>query len=220
MRIRAVLLLFFIIIQFNMMAGKPFTDRELEIIRNGDKDTPFRVLQVTDRVDSLILRMESEDVVTDSIVSDNDLQLLIERIILTMNVSQGVGIAAPQVGVLKNLFVFTRLDLPGEPLQVAINPSIVEVPDDTICFERDGCLSIPDISGNSLRYPWVRVEYWDEKGVFHSEILRGYSRADGDFTAVVFQHEFDHLRGILFTDKMCDGIKTGLDVEDSPGTLE
>lgn len=178
-----------------------FTEREIEIIRNGDIETRFRVLLTTDAIDSFVLRMKSSDENIDSITTDEDLQLLIKRLIVTMKEAGGVGIAAPQVGVLKNIFIFMRIDKPGFPIQVAINPRIVNHPNETVCFEGDGCLSIPNISANSIRYPWVEVEYWDENGDFHKEKLMGYSR-EYDFTSIIFQHEFDHLNGVLFTDKI------------------
>lgn len=181
----------------------PFTKRELEIIRNGDSTSPLRVLQTTDPEDSVTLRMKSEDININSITTDEDLRLLINRLIVTMEEEGGVGIAAPQVGVQKNIFIFTRIDRPDNPHQVAINPRITSHPDETVCFERDGCLSIPDISANSTRYPWVEVEYWDENGKHHKERLEGFSRND-NFTGVIFQHELDHLNGILFTDRICE----------------
>lgn len=202
MQCKLVILLLLMAGPFNLMAITPFTERELEIIHNGDRETPLRVLQVTDPVDSLVLRMQSEDVDANSIVNDESLQLLIDRLTVTMNASGGVGIAAPQVGVIKNIFVFMRLDLPDDPIQVVINPKIVSLPGEMVCFERDGCLSIPDFRGNSFRFPWIDVAYWDEKGNFHRELLKGHSRND-DFSAVIFQHEYDHLQGILFTDKIC-----------------
>ena len=198
MRITTIIISLIISVQLTMA----FTERELEIIRNGDKDTSFRILLTTDPIDSFTLRMQSYDINTDSITTDDDLQLLIQRLKLTMNEAGGVGIAAPQVGVLKNLFLFIRIDKPDYPIQVAINPKIVNHPEETVCFEGDGCLSIPNISANSIRYPWIEVEYWDEKGILHKEKLTGYSR-NQDFTSIIFQHEFDHLNGILFTDKIC-----------------
>ena len=179
-----------------------FTEREKEIIRSGDSDTSFRILLTTDPIDSFILRMQSSNINIDSISTDEDLQLLIQRLMATMAEAGGVGIAAPQVGILKNLFLFIRIDKPDYPIQVAINPRIVNHPQETVCFEGDGCLSIPNISANSIRFPWVEVEYWDEQGDFHKEKLMGFSR-DEDFTSIIFQHEFDHLNGVLFTDKIC-----------------
>jgi peptide deformylase len=159
----------------------------------------MRVLEITDEKDSLILRKRSTEISQ----IDENVKLLAERLILTMDHEMGVGIAAPQVGINKRLFIFTRLDKPGYPVQVAINPKIVNHPENTVCFEDDGCLSIPDFSGNSIRWEWVDVEYYNENGELIKERLEGYSRG-GNFTAVVFQHEFDHLDGILFTDKLCN----------------
>lgn len=189
-------------IQFTLIFSQSFTERELEIIHSGDENTPLRILQTTDKVDSLILRMQSEDIDEDSIVDNESLKLIIKRLQTTLYNSGGVGIAAPQVGVLKNIFLFIRIDDPERPLQIAINPKIADHPAETICFVRDGCLSIPEISGNSIRYPWIDVVYFDEAGILKKERLKGYSRTD-DFTSVIFQHEYDHLNGILFTDKLC-----------------
>ena len=179
----------------------PFSGAEQTLIRQGDAQTPFRVLQITHPQDSLILRTPCEDIKNFS--GDTTLALLVARLKTTMAVEDGIGIAAPQVGVLKNIFLFTRLDVPGTPVVAAINPRILRRPDTTVCFVRDGCLSIPGISGNSIRYPWVEVEYYNEQGEYIRERLEGYNRED-TFTAVIFQHEYDHTRGVLFIDKLCE----------------
>ena len=105
---RAITTIFTLLISLQLTMA--FTERELEIIRNGDKDASFRVLLTTDAIDSFTLRMQSSDINADSIVTDEDLQLLLQRLLITMNESGGVGIAAPQVGVLKNIFLFIRID--------------------------------------------------------------------------------------------------------------
>lgn len=177
------------------------TKEEKKIIgNNNDKNTPFEVLTITNRNDSLILRKKSGNI--NPRKNSEALRILINRLKVTMDTESGVGIAAPQVGISRNVFIITRLDKPGQPVEAIINPRIVKVPDQTICFERDGCLSIPGISGNSIRYPWVEVEYYNEKGQKIREKLSGYSRKT-DFTGIIFQHEFDHLNGILFIDKLC-----------------
>jgi peptide deformylase len=176
-----------------------FSVRERAIVRGGATEDPFRVLQITDRVDSLLLRVPCTDVQN---FADPLLARCIERLRKTLLVEDGVGIAAPQVGISKNIFLFMRMDLPGMPVIVAINPKIIGRPDTTICFERDGCLSIPGIQGNSTRYPWIEVEYYNEQGEIVRKRLEGYSRR-GNFTAVIFQHEYDHTRGVLFIDKLC-----------------
>lgn len=185
---------------FYMNSMAQFTEKERELIHSGGLSTPFRVLTVASTEDSLFLRKQCTDI---DIEADNvDLKLLIDRLKETMEVESGVGIAAPQVGIAKNVFIFTRLDQPDRPIVAAINPKIVNHPNETICFERDGCLSIPNMSGNSIRYPWIEVEYTNEEGKLVRERLEGYSRRD-NFTGIIFQHEFDHLQGVLYIDKLC-----------------
>lgn len=180
------------------------TSYEKELITNGDATTPFRVLKTDNLEDSVFLRQKSVDIEdVDKIAENENLQLLIERLKLTMAVENGVGIAAPQVGIGRNLFIFLRLDKPEFPMEAAINPQIVAHSDEIICFEGDGCLSIPNQSGTTKRYAWIEVEYYNENGELKKERLTGQSR-NSDFTGVVFQHEFDHLQGILFYDRLCD----------------
>lgn len=178
-----------------------FSTAEKALINGGDAETPFRVLKVTNLQDSLLLRTPCSDVTP--VAGNPALHLLIARLKTTLALEQGVGIAAPQVGIPKNVFLITRLDLPDTPVVAVVNPRIVRHPAATVCFERDGCLSIPDLSGNSVRYPWVEVEYYNEDGLLRRERLEGHSRA-GNFSAVIFQHEYDHLQGVLFIDKPCE----------------
>ncbi|MDR1583835.1 MAG: peptide deformylase [Prevotellaceae bacterium] len=179
---------------------QPFAEMDKSLIVSGTEETPFRVLQITNRQDSILLRKSCDDL--KNFAADSTFHLLVARMKKTLEVENGVGIAAPQVGISKNLFLFMRLDLPDQPVHVAVNPKIVNHPDTTVCFEGDGCLSIPDLSGNSVRYPWIDVEYRNEKGEKIRERLTDYSRQN-TFTAVIFQHEYDHTKGILFTDKLC-----------------
>ncbi|MDR2680720.1 MAG: peptide deformylase [Tannerella sp.] len=180
---------------------RPFSEAEGALIVSGGAEVPFRVLQITDRQDSVLLRTPCGKV--RNFAGDPAFRLLIERLKTTLEAENGAGIAAPQVGISKSVFLFMRTDLPGLPVHVAVNPRIVNHPDTTVCFERDGCLSIPDRSGNSVRYPWIDVEYWNEKGEKVRERLDGYSRRNS-FTAIIFQHEYDHTKGVLFTDKLCE----------------
>lgn len=183
---------------------KLFTETELKIIKGGDENHPFRVLTILDENDIELLRKVSDDI--ELRFDDPDLDLFIKRLKKTLEIENGVGIAAPQVGINKNIFLFVRLDLPDQPVIVAINPKIINHPEETICFEGDGCLSIPDYSDNSIRYPWVEVEYYNENGELIKEKLEGYSRED-TFSAVIFQHEYDHLQGILFIEKLYEELE-------------
>lgn len=179
------------------------TIKEQEIISASDVNTQFKVLQTDNVNDSLFLRKKSINIDIKNIAENKHWQLFIQRLKLTMSTEFGVGIAAPQVGVGRNLFLFTRIDKPGMPIAVAVNPRIVNHSQETICFEGDGCLSVPNISGTSRRYAWIDVEYYNEKGELIKERLSGSSRK-GDFTGIIFQHEYDHLQGILFTDRLCE----------------
>jgi peptide deformylase len=177
-----------------------FTEQEIALINSIDETPSMRVLLIEKTEDSLVLRKKCSDI--DVSKNKKELALLIERMKATMEAESGVGIAAPQVGISKNIFLFTRLDQPDFPVVAAINPKIINHPEETICFENDGCLSIPGVAGNSIRYPWIEVEYTNEKGELIKEKQEGYSRS-GNFTGIIFQHEYDHLQGILFTDKLC-----------------
>lgn len=175
------------------------TKGETKLIMSASVEVPFRVLTVDNNADSLLLRTKSKNI---DAVSDKALiDLFIKRLKLTMEVESGVGIAAPQVGILRNIFLFTRLDKPERPVQVAINPKILNHSTETFCFERDGCLSVPGKNGNTRRYEWIDVEYTTPEGEIVRERLLGGER-EGDFTGVIFQHEFDHLQGILYTDRL------------------
>ena len=177
------------------------TKDEVFLIESATAETPFRILSVLSPGDYKTLRTKCADIRP---VKNNEvLQLLIERMKATLAEADGVGLAAPQIGITKNLFLFIRVDKPGMPVEVVINPRIINHPEETICFERDGCLSIPDVAGNSIRYPWIEVEYFNERGERIKEKLEGYSR-EGNFATIIFQHEYDHLQGVLFTDKLCD----------------
>lgn len=180
------------------------TNNEKSLINSETKNIPFRVLLTDNENDSLFLRTKCIDISNYDIKNNaKDLRLLIDRMICTMDAESGVGLAAPQIGIGRNVFIFSRIDIPEHPVCVAINPKIIDHPSETICFEGDGCLSIPNVRGNSIRYPWVEVEYTDLEGNIIRERLEGYSRGD-NFTGIIFQHEFDHLQGVLFIDKLCE----------------
>lgn len=175
------------------------TKEEIALIEEADTQSPMRVLIINNAEDSLILRRKSKDVdfKKDKIV----LQKLISRLKATMTEESGVGIAAPQVGILRNIFLFTRIDKPDHSVEVAINPKIIAYSDENFVFEGDGCLSVPERKGNSVRHKWIDVEYLNEAGYLMRERLFANSRLE-DFTGVIFQHEYDHLNGILYIDKL------------------
>lgn len=155
----------------------------------------MRIYQLTNPSDSILLRKKSSLV---SFGKDNsELELFIDRLLRTVqdSMSLGVGIAAPQVGILKNIIWVQRFDKEGFPFEVYLNPRITQYTNKTQpCME--GCLSIKDKKGDSGKRAYaILIEYDKLDGTHHYEMVE-------DFTAVIFQHEIDHLNGILFIDHL------------------
>lgn len=126
---------------------------------------------------------------------DGDIARLIEDMFETMYAADGVGLAAPQIGVSLNVVVIDIAQKEGknEP-QVFLNPKIVWASDETAKYE-EGCLSVPDIWEEVERATAIRIEYMDRDG--KPQTLE----ADG-FLADCLQHEIDHLGGKLFIDHL------------------
>ena len=134
-------------------------------------------------------------------VGSPGVQTLIDDLIDTMHAANGAGIAAPQVGEPVRIAVMEVTSNPRYPykppipLTVAINP-VIEPLDDELVDIIEGCLSVP-LRGSVRRHVNVRVRYLDRDGVEHDEIKRG-------LTAGTWQHECDHLDGVLFVDRVTD----------------
>ena len=136
-----------------------------------------------------------------SAIGDPELQELIDDMIETMQSAGGVGLAAVQVGVPLQIFVYAAVDPDAgqdqrPELKTLINPMVEPISGELI-YDWEGCLSIPDLRGLVPRHPAVRVYGCDR----HGEAV-GY-RAEG-YEARIVQHEFDHLNGIIFLDRMRD----------------
>jgi peptide deformylase len=129
-------------------------------------------------------------------------QKLIDDMIETMKEYDGVGLAADQVHESKQIAVLEVAenprypDKPTVPLTVLINPKIFPLTDE---MEEDweGCLSIPELRGRVPRYKTIRVQAWDRNG-------KDLEFTAGDFHARVIQHEWDHLNGKVYLDRMSD----------------
>jgi peptide deformylase len=172
-----------------------FTQSQKELILSGDTLTPMRVYTIDSKEDSILLRTKSEEVI---ISPDNKvLNNLIRRMLVTVqdSLTEGVGIAAPQVGILKRIIYVQRFDKENYPFEVYLNPRILKYSKlKQPCLE--GCLSIRDTRGKTQTRAYaVMLEYYDLKGEYHFEMIE-------DFTAVIFQHETDHLDGTLFIDSL------------------
>ncbi len=174
-----------------MGCGESFTSAEREVICQGEGI--MRVLSIDNEADSLFLREESLPV-SESMLQTEEWTLLRERMLLTVQDPEatGVGIAAPQVGIHRNVVAVQRFDKEGEPFEFFINPEIVEHVGER-ADGGEGCLSVPELYGNVSRWQEIVLRYRDEEFVEHTERIEG-------FTAVIFQHEVDHLSGRLFID--------------------
>lgn len=127
---------------------------------------------------------------------------LIDDMLATMREADGVGIAAPQVHQSLAIFIVAPRPNPRypdaveEPPIVAINPEIVERSAETV-RGWEGCLSIPGLRGEVPRHRRILARYQDVQG---AQVVREFE----DFPARIFQHEDDHLRGLVFLDRMDD----------------
>ena len=148
------------------------------------------------------LRKKSEEVpVTD--IRSKEIKKLIRDMYDTMEAAEGLGLAAPQIGVLKRIVVvgfeksdrYPELD-GGVQKQVLINPQIEILDGDEVGFW-EGCLSVPEMRGFVERIRKIRLKWYDENEDFHDEVVEG-------FDAVVYQHECDHLDGVLYVDRLKD----------------
>ncbi|MBE9007187.1 peptide deformylase [Fortiea sp. LEGE XX443] len=133
-------------------------------------------------------------------IHDEKIQKLIDDLIATVIHANGVGIAAPQVAEQKRLFIVASRPNPRYPKaptmepNAMINPRIVSHSAETV-KEWEGCLCIPGIRGLVPRYRVIEVEYTDRYGKLQKQELT-------DFVARIFQHEYDHLDGIVFIDRV------------------
>lgn len=136
-----------------------------------------------------ILRKRSKEVT----IFDRSLGVLLDDMKETMLHADGVGLAAPQVGILKRAVVISP---DGKQFYEFVNPVIINSSGKQLC--REGCLSVPGVSGEVERPQYVEVLAFDRHG------NRFDLKAEG-FLANICCHEFDHLDGILFVDKMIKG---------------
>jgi peptide deformylase len=149
-----------------------------------------------------VQRERAREVTREELRSD-ELQRLIDDMIETMRAASGAGLAANQVGETVRVAVVEVRPgnprypyKPPIPLTVIVNPVIEPLDDETEQIN-EGCLSVPDLRGEVPRHVSIRLRYLAREGAEHEEVRRG-------LTAGTFQHELDHLDGILFVDRVSD----------------
>lgn len=200
------------------------TREELRTIDSADSNGIMRVLTVYDRADSLVLRTQCADFAEEDLAamftdSLSPCARLASQMVATVTSPEqdGVGIAGPQVGLSRRIVAVQRFDKPGSPFEVYPNIRIVEARGKRRTGA-EGCLSVPDRRGIVERWDTVVISYAKAAGTLRSgvgnEPLMTGTAGDiaapdweyvtetvGGFTAVIFQHECDHLDGILYTDR-------------------
>ena len=146
-----------------------------------------------------VLRERAREVSVEELRSA-EMQELIDDLIETRRAANGAGLAANQVGIAVRIAVAEIEGInprypykPPIPLTVIVNPTI-EPLDDELFEVNEGCLSVPQLRGDLVRHVSIRLRYLDRDGAEHEETKRG-------LTAGTFQHEVDHLDGILFVDR-------------------
>jgi peptide deformylase len=144
-----------------------------------------------------VLKKRAEDIASDF----PNLPDVIKNMWQTMYAASGVGLAAPQVGMSIRLFVVDTVQLQEKRKtdfngikKVFINPTILEETGEEWKYE-EGCLSIPGIREDVFREPLVKIHYFDEQ-------FNEFTETFDDINARVIQHEYDHIEGVLFTDKL------------------
>ena len=171
-----------------------WTSEERELIEN--QPVVMRVLTIDDPADAAVLREKSRDLPA-SALSESLYPELAAKMIATVTSPQqgGVGIAGPQVGILRRVVAVQRFDKEGEPFEVYPNIRIVAKRGEPEPGA-EGCLSVPNRRGTVLRWRDIDICYTDPAtGRDTTERIEG-------FTAVIFQHETDHLDGVLYIDKL------------------
>ena len=149
-----------------------------------------------------ILRNKTKDIPINEIKSENT-KKIIEKMIKTMRMHNGAGLAANQIYEPISICIVEVLDnlrykhLNTIPLKVLINPKVI-IKKDTATFNSyEGCLSVPNLRGKVKRYNTINVTYYNMDAKKITEDIKGLE-------SIVYQHEIDHLHGFLFTDKVED----------------
>ncbi len=169
-----------------------WSETERKIIN--DQGEIMRVLTVCNEADSLVLRSKCGSISNRELESC-EYTTLAEKMVSTVTSPEqdGVGIAGPQVGILRRIVAVQRFDKEGFPFEVYPNIKIINHAGEKK-IGGEGCLSIPGRHGNVARYQDINISYTSKK------TLNDTTEHINGFTAVIFQHECDHLDGILYTD--------------------
>lgn len=175
-----------------------WSDSEKRII-NSDSDA-LHVWTVGTPEEEALLRSACQEM-TPGMIRSEEYRTLASKMVSTVTAPSldGVGIAGPQVGILRSIVAIQRFDKSGEPFEVYPNIRITNVYGEPVPGP-EGCLSVPDMSGEVARWQDIEIRYCNPISLKDTtERIKG-------FTAVIFQHECDHLSGTLYTDKLAGSL--------------
>eukprot|EP00555_Chaetoceros_dichaeta_P003097 CAMPEP_0198249610 /NCGR_PEP_ID=MMETSP1447-20131203/1084_1 /TAXON_ID=420782 /ORGANISM="Chaetoceros dichaeta, Strain CCMP1751" /LENGTH=229 /DNA_ID=CAMNT_0043934289 /DNA_START=232 /DNA_END=921 /DNA_ORIENTATION=+ len=178
-----------------LMASAPSTETEVDTDKAAEKKALYIV-----SYPHPALRAENEEITKEELES-GAVSKYVKEMFALMYATSGVGLAAPQVGINKRFMVYNPSGDSKKWLDetVMINPKIVEFSDGTD-LEKEGCLSLPEMTGEVQRSKWIKVEAMNMKGKKIKKKYKGWE-------ARIFQHECDHLNGVLFPDRMTDELQ-------------
>ena len=182
------------VVSCGVKSGLTMTPQETLLI-NEAADT-MRILTIESEADLEVLRSSSVDFSTADLATAEYSKLADKMVKTLENTDGGVGIAAPQVGINRRVVAVQRVDKEGEPIEVYAN-IVIEQMRGALEPGPEGCLSVPDRRGDVLRYQDISIRYTDVSGKMVREDVSG-------FAAVIFQHETDHLVGVLYIDRITD----------------
>ena len=186
--------LLFLLLSLAGCSSHPALSKAEKELITGSPDV-MRVLTVEDRKDSLFLRKAAKDF-SDKDLKSEEFKTLARKMVRTVTdpSQDGVGIAGPQVGIRRRIVAVQRFDKPDEPFEVYANVRIDSLYG-PLAIGQEGCLSVPGKRGTVPRWTNAVITYRDPA------TLKTVRDTVSGFTAVIFQHETDHLDGILYTDK-------------------
>ena len=173
------------------------TKDEIALI-NGSNDV-MRILTIDNEADLAVLRRSSVNFnVAD--LNTPEYAALARKLVKTLESTDGgVGLAAPQIGINRRVVAVQRVDKEGEPIEVYANIFIEEMRGEPASGP-EGCLSVPDRRGDVMRYQDITIRYTDINSDRMDQPREIREDVSG-FAAVIFQHEVDHLDGIIYIDK-------------------
>ncbi len=184
---------FTLILVSTLVSCGSFNLEQKRLITSELETKPMRVFLITNKQDSILLRKKSTNIKPNSKIA----KILAKRLYAAVrdSMSMGVGIAAPQVGILKNMICVQRFDKENFPFEIYANAIITNYSEKKLPY-KEGCLSIPNKKGTTQnRANTITIEYETLEGECKKENITG-------FTSIIFQHEIDHLNGILFIDHL------------------